>query len=91
MNPITLPTGKKIIFDQDCTTEELTNSEKIDQQETQNQPITLPTSYIMFLTMRSQFIDELAKTDLEILHKWKEYEDKVFMELEAKQNQLNNE
>ena len=68
----------------------------MENQTTQQQPETnyqefgegqqkhvLPTSYVMYLTMRSQFIDELAKTDLEVLHKWKEYEDKIFMELQA--------
>lgn len=67
----------------------------MENTETQQQPETnyevfgegqqkqvLPISYVMYLTMRSQFIDELAKTDLDVLHKWKEYEDKVFMELQ---------
>lgn len=37
-------------------------------------PNTLPMSYVLWLTIRSQFIDELGKTDLSILDKWKEYE-----------------
>jgi hypothetical protein len=34
----------------------------------------LPISYVLWLTFRSQFIDELAKTDVSIYEKWKEYE-----------------
>jgi len=62
---------------------EPTNSEEIVISE-EKKNNTLPLAYVMYLTMRSQFIDELAKTDIDILHKWKEYENQVFLELEAK-------
>jgi hypothetical protein len=58
--------------------------EVIEDMETLHEKQQLPLSYVMYLTMRSQFIDELAKTDLEVLHKWKEYEDKIFIELQNK-------
>jgi hypothetical protein len=50
-------------------------------------PTTLPTSYVMWLTMRSQFIDKLAETDTEIFHKWKEFEEYMIQNIERKYQQ----
>lgn len=51
----------------------------------EHQKATLPTAYVMWLTIRSKFIDYLGETDTEILNKWKQFED---VELEKLQ-QLN--
>lgn len=41
----------------------------------ENQPMQqLPLSYVMWLTMRSRFIDELCKTDTDMLNLWSQYE-----------------
>lgn len=52
----------------------------------EHQKATLPTAYVMWLTIRSKFIDYLGETDTEILNKWKQFEDQ---QLEIIQ-QLNN-
>lgn len=64
---------------------EIQNMEAASQQEA---PTTkLPMSYVMWLTIRSKFIDEYAKTHPEILNLWKEYEtqeiDRLIEETEA--------
>lgn len=38
------------------------------------QKTELPLSYVLWLTMRSRFIDELGKTDTEILNLWSNFE-----------------
>lgn len=51
-------------------------------QQTPPPPKTLPTSYVLWLTIRSKFIDELALHNPEILSKWKEFEDKQLLAME---------
>jgi hypothetical protein len=62
-----------------------TKPEDFPENLHQPQNTILPLSYVMYLTIRSKFIDALAQTDVEILHKWKEFENK---EMEAMEQEL---
>jgi len=57
----------------------------IVQTSEQNQ--TLPLSYVLWLTMRSRFIDELGKKDPDILELWQQYEDQQ-MEIVTKEMEV---
>jgi len=46
----------------------------------------LPTSYILWLTMRSRFVDELTKQNAEILNTWSHFEDQEQTRLEKEWN-----
>jgi len=52
----------------------------------QHQPTKIPTAYVMWLTMRSRFIDEYAEKFPDILIHWKEYED---LQMQALENIIN--
>jgi len=60
---------------------------EVDEQQTP-QPQKLPLAYVMYLTMRSKFIDQLALHDEEILSKWKEYENQQITLMEQQQAAL---
>lgn len=47
----------------------------------------IPLSYVLWLTMRSRFIDELGKKDPEILELWQQYEDQQ-MEIVTKEMEV---
>jgi len=49
------------------------------QEEKEN--VKLPIAYLLWLTWRSKFLDELCK-DIDILHKWKEFEETMKQEIE---------
>lgn len=55
-----------------------------EQNELQIQPVIdkIPKSYVLWLTWRSQFIDDMAQHDDYILDKWKDYENQRIQELE---------
>lgn len=53
--------------------------------EPKEHPKQLPVSYVMWLTIRSQFVDELAKNDPSILDRWKEFEDLKMTEMEKEE------
>ena len=42
----------------------------------------MPIAYMLWLTFRSEFIDEIAIKDSTILERWKEFENKKIEELE---------
>lgn len=67
--------------------EEIQNqeAETLDVSAPPKLPTTLPMSYVLWLTIRSRFIDELGKTDQTILDKWKEYEN---LQLEIMEGEL---
>lgn len=46
----------------------------LKQPAEKEQKTELPLSYVLWLTMRSRFIDELGKTDIEILNLWSNFE-----------------
>jgi hypothetical protein len=48
----------------------------------QSSTTELPVSYVLWLTMRSKFIDELGKTDTEILNLWSNFENEQMSILE---------
>jgi len=52
----------------------------------QPQNTILPLSYVMYLTIRSKFIDAMAEKDPELLNKWKEFEN-LQMELLEQETQ----
>lgn len=57
-----------------------------DENKPETQLTKVPTSYVLWLTFRSQFVDEMAKTDPTILERWKEYENNKLEELELWQS-----
>lgn len=63
---------------------DLTEIEKTMDAEVMENPTTLPTSYVMWLTLRSKFVDELAAKDTTILDRWKEFETWSLEELTRK-------
>lgn len=71
------------------TNNNTTQPEEMEISEEQTpQPQKLPLAYVMYLTMRSKFIDLLALHDEEILSKWKEYENQQILLMEQQQNAL---
>jgi len=54
----------------------------------QPQNTILPLSYVMYLTIRSKFIDALAEKDPDILNKWKEFENLQFEVLDLENAKL---
>jgi len=54
----------------------------IINENLENPQQVLPTSYVLWLTMRSRFIDELGKTDTEILNLWSNFENEQLSLLE---------
>jgi len=53
-----------------------------EEFQEEHQKATLPTAYVMWLTIRSRFIDYLGETDTEILNKWKQFEDQELEKLQ---------
>jgi len=49
----------------------------------------LPTSYILWLTMRSRFIDEIAKQNADILNQWSYFEAQEIKRIESESEALN--
>lgn len=61
----------------------MSNTKNIEVIEADSIPQQLPTSYVLWLTMRSRFIDEIAKTNAEILIQWKEFENQEMQRIQT--------
>lgn len=61
----------------------MTETKNIEVIEADSIPQQLPTSYVLWLTMRSRFIDEIAKTNAEILIQWKEFENQEMQRIQT--------
>jgi len=70
---------------------ETQNQKQHEQLAEQAETKKLPLSYVMYLTMRSRFIDALALNDTEVLNKWKEYENLEIKRIQNWHNSLNTE
>ncbi|QXP08006.1 MAG: hypothetical protein [Arizlama microvirus] len=58
----------------------------------QNAPaenVNLPMSYVMWLTIRSKFIDHIAAKNITILEEWKQYEMEQIEELQREHLEAN--
>jgi len=49
----------------------------------------LPVSYVLWLTIRSRFIDEIAKQNAEILNQWSHFENQEMERIEKETEALN--
>jgi hypothetical protein len=68
------------------TSEDLTENPSEKQNQNPKELTQLPVSYVLWLTMRSRFIDAYAKTNPEILNYWSEFEAEQMSIIEKEAN-----
>jgi len=72
------------------TTQQQTTTDSQSEQisltdEQKFTPKSLPTAYVLWLTIRSQFLDTLCATTPELLDEWKEFETMRIKEIQEEQ------
>lgn len=61
---------------------DIKNSGFPNDENQDNTPTTLPTAYVVWLTIRSKFLDEICSKDIDMLHRFKEFETEAIEELQ---------